>query len=374
MENSKRQFLTDSSKVLLFLGAGSSAPFGRQTFSTFKTLFTEDNLGRDVKSYLDKIILSMDLAGKRSDIEGILWQLQNYLDVEKTALSDSLFGDVLYSKTVQISRLNSFFEKVRTTKAAIQRIKTSHYGHFSEQKRNAIEGKLKSQYDFYKKIAALNDDNLHIVTTNYDMALEEMWVAKRLEDPEMDLVTGIGGDFLNKGYGTWDPSVYDMIPDKGRCGWHLYRLHGCTHWFFGQGSMCYSRKKPANPFDIPCIMDPGTTFNIGDEPFRTAFNKFELLLKECKLCVFIGFSFHDKDVLEILLHVSTTRSKPLHILTVNKNPGIDAAFLRKTLRGVAKPCPMNYDHESLKIDSFTGPIENKEAQTKILYRIRRNLP
>ncbi|MDI6603342.1 MAG: hypothetical protein QME57_04555 [Patescibacteria group bacterium] len=209
MENSKAQFLINSSKVILFLGAGSSAPFGRQTFVTFKTLFTEDNLGRDIKPFLDKIISSMELVGKRVDIEGILWQLENYLDAEKTMLSDSLFSDYSSNKTIQRNRLTAFFEKIRITKIAIERLKTSHYGHFTEQKRNEIKEKLNSQYDFYKEIAKFNEGNLHIVTTNYDMAFEEMWIEKGLKEPEISLVTGIKGDFLRKGHGVWNSSMYE---------------------------------------------------------------------------------------------------------------------------------------------------------------------
>jgi len=308
----------------------------------------------------------MELVGRRVDIEGILWQLENYLDTEKPMLSDSLFRDYAYSKTIQISRLNSFFEKVRITKAAIERLKTSHYGHFGEQEKNAIKEKLNDQYNFYKRIAGFNEGHLHIVTTNYDMAFEEMWIEKGPRDPEISLVTGIEGDFLRKGHGTWNPSIYDKIPDKGKSRWYIYRLHGCTHWFFGQESIYYSRKSPDNPFDIPCIMDPGSRFNIGDEPFRTAFNKFEILLKECSLCIFIGFSFHDKDVIEMLLYVSTTKSKPLHILIVNKDPDMDIEFMRKRLKEVANPRPMNYDYKRLQIDSFEGSIDDKNTQTEIL--------
>ncbi|MDI6603341.1 MAG: hypothetical protein QME57_04550 [Patescibacteria group bacterium] len=116
-------------------------------------------------------------------------------------------------------------------------------------------------------------------------------------------------------------------------------------------------------------MDPGSRFNIGDEPFRTAFNKFEILLKECSLCAFIGFSFHDKDVIEMLLYVSTTKSKPLHILIVNKDSDINKEFVRKRLEEVAKLRPMNYNYEKLQIDFFEGFIEDKNTQTKIIDRI-----
>lgn len=316
MQNNKRQFIVNSSKVLLFLGAGASAPFGRQTFVTFKTLFTEDNLGRDIKSFLDKIILSMELVGQRVDIEGILWKLDNYLDAERLMLSDNLFSEYFYSQTIQISRLNSFYEKIRSTKAAIEKLKTFHYGYSEERKRNSIKEKLIDQYDFYKEIATtFNGGDLHIVTTNYDMALEEIFIEKGPKDPEISLATGIEGDFLSKGFGTWNPSMYDVIPDGGKSIWYIYRLHGCTQWFFGKESIYYSKMQPDNPFDRPCIMDPGSRFNPGDEPFRTAFNKFQILLKECNLCIFVGFSFHDKDVLELLLLCQHDKGKAIIYLS-----------------------------------------------------------
>lgn len=49
-------------------------------------------------------------------------------------------------------------------------------------------------------------------------------------------------------------------------------------------------------------------------------------------------------------------------------------FVKKALKGVANPRPMNHDYERLQLDSIVGSIDDKNKQVEILKRISNIVP
>jgi NAD-dependent SIR2 family protein deacetylase len=371
VKQSLNKFLKDSSKVIVFTGAGASAHFDLETFGTFKTLFTEEKIEeREIKELIDKIIFSMEIVGVRVDIEGILRRIETYLETQKLMVSDSLFGKYSYDETIQISKTKSFFKKIDNVKKCIDKLKLEEYGHFSSKKKRVFQNQLVDTFKFYKKISDFNNRNLHIFTTNYDMTFEEMWIQKKNQKIDIKLINGIDGDIFKNKVGEWKSKIYNVLPGKKNYCWYLYRLHGCTHWYYELSSILYKKQLPKDIFLKSCIMDPGTKFNFGEEPFKTAYEKFELLLKMCKICIIIGFSFNDKDILEMLLQSSKLRNDPLVIIVIDINPMYDINYIERKFDEVNVIKPNDYTNRNITIEIIEGSIENIETQKKLFIKIK----
>lgn len=64
-------------------------------------------------------------------------------------------------------------------------------------------------------------------------------------------------------------------------------------------------------------MFPGREIYRGNDPHARGFRQFHRALSSYKVILFIGFSFRDDDVLQILLSVNAQRKIPIKIVTVN---------------------------------------------------------
>jgi hypothetical protein len=136
---------------------------------------------------------------------------------------------------------------------------------------------------------------------------------------QVTLTNGISG--RTQELATWKYQEYTS-EKHGECLLRLYRLHGCTCWFYhGQGDdgvYFHRRDATHQPGDRLCAMYPGRETLKGIGPHGHSYRRFYQQLQVCDLVVFIGFSFRDDDVMHVLLKALAERAGALKILVVDR--------------------------------------------------------
>lgn len=65
------------------------------------------------------------------------------------------------------------------------------------------------------------------------------------------------------------------------------------------------------------MLIPGPEVDYKRDPHAFGFGAFQELLLSCRAVVFIGFSFHDDDVVHMLLSTNARRTRPLRLIVVD---------------------------------------------------------
>jgi len=325
-----------SSKISLFLGAGSSVFAGYRTFQTFPELMFKNKLreqeglnalDEDTKKLLKNIGMFLNNIDRPQTHDNFMWVLDRYNNLSENFRLDSELKSRFISNTVQQSDFGIFDSIVRNAKLEMIRTTVNHYSRNSVSLAKAshknLYNTMKTVTEFYLKLAKINNQHdlfLPIFTTNYDLLLEDMFDEFKLEltDNKYLLVNGFYGSPKDEEH--WDFECYDC-PDFKQKYIHLYRIHGCASWFwhgFGDPKIYFNRASMLKEtFEKVCAMFPGNEIYKGNNPHHCGFMKFFEILQRTSLLIFIGFSFRDDDVIHLTLSANYYRKKPLNILVVD---------------------------------------------------------
>jgi len=324
---------TESLDTLLFLGAGASQFAGYHTFQRFGELITDPvvRLKEGLPHQSDetpRLIESLNQAlrdmHRPTTHDNYLWLLTDYHTF--CGKFDTHIG--LQDRFPRIrDEIHAFDSTIVTV---INDLTQTTYCHYSRQRDlGPIGQEVRS---LYEELALLNSNTepfLPVFTTNYDLLLEDMFNDKHNSSVAVPLITGIPSRTRKKG--KWRPRLYK------RGGVHLYRLHGCVAWFRASEDQSQNTVAFARPDSLDgdmlnrlCVMFPGRELQIGNDPHGYAFRHLYACLLCCKKAVFIGFSFRDDDVMQILLAANATREKPLQMRIID--PSIGRNEVRENLQ------------------------------------------
>lgn len=293
----------------LFIGAGASQPFGFPTTKDFiktsNNRFMRVDLYKDIYEFHDRI-------SKTVDIELILWDLRSFTDTfTKFSHSDSFnkwfFVD---SERLFYRAHNGSMQKFRETVAS-----------FKDEAEKLANDINKLVYDTYwsendKDSKAIKiyqmlvdelgiDSSCNIFTTNYDLVIEKAFM-----DKEPDVFTD-GFDYV-RGNVYWSKKHYK----DGRL--KLFKLHGSINWKRQPNGDIF--RVPVHDFtrhDDHVIIYPGFKGVPKTAPFTFMHDTLAESLKASRACIFIGFSFRDDYINELIHEVIKKWNPTLQLVLWN---------------------------------------------------------
>jgi hypothetical protein len=330
--------------TILFLGAGASQFAGYQTFRRFGALITDPlvhfqeklpELAAETAPLIASIHQALIAMKRPTTHDNYLWLLTDYHNFcqkfnTHTGLQDRFpkIKDELHS-----------FDSATVT--VINDLTQTTYCHYSRKREKELAVAGDEVRSLYEDLAARNNRTkpiLPVFTTNYDLLMEDLFNATRNSPEQVQFSNGIPG-ITRKG-GRWSPKFYE---DNGI---HLYRLHGCVGWFnesddLSSTPVVFNRPErlDGDALNKLCVMFPGRELQIGKDPHGYGFRLLYSHLLHCRRILFIGFSFRDDDVMQILLAANAARQKPLEIFAVD--PSADSQEMLKSLGGASLRSPFH---------------------------------
>ncbi|MFC1507581.1 SIR2 family protein [Thermoproteota archaeon] len=297
--------------VVLFLGAGASAPFGYPVMSELNNLLLNsitDNEG--------DLLYHFYLNGNR-DAETVIQSIQTLENIEQRGL-DKLFNYVTYQG--RKNQIGAEFKKFIIICKDLHR---------------SIEAKIFDTYQFNPNISSIfplyqqlftiikehqknigSNDPLEVYTTNYDRIIEEFSYASE----NYSIYDGFEYDSKQQRH-FWNPEFSaGKLTKELQTVINLYKLHGSLNWKKTDHGI---ERVTLEIKNVPRIRDlliyPGSKSPPEEEPFRTLYEKFENQMKQKnkQSLLVIGFSFRDPYINKIIRDF--IRSENGKLIVVSKN-------------------------------------------------------
>jgi hypothetical protein len=310
--------------VILFLGAGASASLGKPLMSEF--LKSIEVASADPQA---SELIAVVRRARGDDLEGVMEDLQELsrLGYIRSFVSETLDKDAMaiawsarhgpegpaptgsqpdITKTFPISQ--------SLVKRALLRVREGiirEYGNVPEERLHVLYDPL-----FAKLFYAIRRHCLPIFTTNYDLAIEQY--CDTAPSPTINFVRGFRQRPILKRL-TWSRKVFDeYVPTQER-NIVLFKLHGSADWVTEKESKEISITPPVHHTDMRyenTVIYPATRKVAIEEPYSTAYDYFQRCCEHAKLCVAIGYSFRDYDMLTRLRSAARLNSD-LNVLLIS---------------------------------------------------------
>ena len=273
--------------VVIFLGAGASAPFGYPTMDGLQS-----QLMNRVEDTERDLLVGLPSLGGNKDVEVVL----QHLDAIE-GLTDRGLGEIFEKSWVEFSVLGKkqtmgFPELIKLCRSLRETIQDTIFDVYQFRPKSAENFQLYGQ--FFSTLASITRAReLHVYTTNYDRIIEEFGV----RNDGYQVVDGFQHDEKTGRY-LWKPSSFDSpLPDVGR-PLKLFKLHGSLTWKSGENGIErvapeIRLKQPTTILKKDILVYPGSKEPPEQEPFRTLYERFETQMKETDRCLVVGFSFRD---------------------------------------------------------------------------------
>lgn len=280
--------------LVLFLGAGASAPLGMKTTVGFwEWLKSKPELGDMYSAFLavEHYIQPSKEVGK-TDVEAVLDFLEDLVRAGKLLLK--LSSDAL---TRVFTRGATEIVKVDEYEKIYNQIKDLVISHYSE-----IDPK--KAFELYHPLLELAiHQPLPIFTTNYDLAIEKAYELS--STPSYDLSVAPfslidGFDRTRRTIGKWARSAYEDYEPIG-ADVILFKLHGSVDWVrTPSGAIQRVESQKRDPGGMPTVIAYPSQLKreIHEEPYRTNYDYLIACLLHAKVCAVIGFSFRDQEIVE----------------------------------------------------------------------------
>ena len=314
-------------KVLIFTGAGASAPLGLPTTVEFNneifespkkiTSLTQQYLGEKHGSDIERLLSTLEEFGNSSGLTGFL--IENLPPFNITYNNNN--NNIGSSSTNTHQHINKHVTGLQNdTKSEVKRIKSIVYRklqHFDKDK----------AYDLYKNLITeikkeFNNCSICYSTANYDLTLDSALDNERDFTAETGIIDANYG-FINKR----GRSLYNSNTDYDWPSDHIeyLKVHGSLDWHpaatNGECVKSGSSVNPENPDDM-VILYPGFKGIPSKEPFISLHNKLEERLKSSDIVIVIGFAFRDPYINSIFENAIKQTPNKKYIL-INPTPAQD---------------------------------------------------
>jgi len=322
-------------KIMVFLGAGASRPFGIPTMTEMAEEF-EQKLHHDDSPHLEFFnrVKSRLQDYQCFDIEAFITVFQGicgFDDVSSRALAHpsvhyflaercgGIADTLKYEKGLAkrdctvaeqlLGQLKGFIADSCDIKKQSFDIYTEFFSQVMHEYYN-LRGALEGQ-------SPKKSVNCEIFTTNYDRVTEAYCHRMGLEyECGED-----SGQLLKIDYSN------DILFNHNTYAFKIYKLHGSINWYQNEsGRLCWLTE-PARIGKLTSLGDHITnelliypafekyTFR---EPFYALFHYLKSRLVECEKCYVVGYSFRDEDILSLFLDSMQLNSK-LRIYLIDPN-------------------------------------------------------
>ena len=350
--------------LVLFLGAGASAPLGMKTTVGFwEWLKSKPELGDMYSAFLavEHYIQPSKEVGK-TDVEAVLDFLGDLVRAGKLLLklSSDALTRVFTRGATEIVKVDEY-EKIYDQ---IKDLVISHYSEIDSQK----------AFELYRPFLELPIlQPLPVFTTNYDLAWEKAYdltstPSYELSSAPFTLTDGfrrqrlttpewLSSEYANyKPYEDYKPTGADVI---------LFKLHGSVDWVRtskGAIQRFESGKRDPGGMKTEIAYPSRLKREIHEEPYRTNYDYLLACLLHAKVCAVIGFSFRDQEIVEEFRQAMEL-NKMLKLVLIDPNAEAIASHLENKLGFKPRAKLINGE--------FT--IQNAQSLTDMIARARDEL-
>ena len=283
------------SPVALFTGAGASKPLGMPTMLEFKNNLA-DVLTNDKKVLWQTILESSAKSFKKNtddiDIEYVL----TYIDYCENSYSmSSLLWEQIYGEQFGTPTI----EEIHEFRQALWSIRNNILDEICAVYVSPQPSKVIACFATLFKMLNMTSgqQSTNVFTTNYDLTFE---VLAEVRPKDFELVDGFINDVFCNTYVPQYNSEHSIV---------LWKLHGSTSWvgnlpnpnFLKVGPGKYIRSDERTIIIYP-TKNKAESQNLSTSPFTQAYGGLGSLLNlidTVKVLLVIGYSFGDKEVVEI---------------------------------------------------------------------------
>jgi hypothetical protein len=272
--------------VLIFLGAGASAPFD---FPVMDGL--ENELLKRLKEKERELYLWLPAVNGKKDAEVVLQHIATIKTLSQRKLNLVFEKQLILSPYKSLNGL-SFSKFVELCSSLEETIKDTIFDVYQFRPRCASKFHLYANlFSIISQIAKVREHSVY--TTNYDGIIEKFCEGR----DDFQIRDGYEYDSKTR-RNLWRPRSFDapfrndVIPIK------LFKLHGSLDWKDGEYgpekvSPEIRLKQATTVLKKDLLIYPGSKDPPEQEPFRTIYERFETQMKETDRCLVIGFSFRD---------------------------------------------------------------------------------
>lgn len=288
--------------ILVFAGAGASTAVNPEKYATTVEFFqrlpenvTGNKLFRFAVTYLREHEGMKDTI----DIEQVLWVMNDLRGFASDAANPSTVTG-WFMQNNRLGEIANLGGDVRATidisKRAIEvidslssLINTHVYALYGD---SPTEAELETNWMPFLMGLMGYSQRLEIVTTNYDIVLEQ--VISLIKAP---VHTGRSMTV----YSTLNTSIWDIqnLNEESTSGL-LTKLHGSVDWDREGGQVFVGNPTFKGKHERHAIIYPGFKGTPNDELFKKLHDYFQKTLSLADIIIFIGFAFRDKYINEIL--------------------------------------------------------------------------
>jgi len=330
--------------LILFLGAGASAPLGKMTTLQFLEWLKSQELR--IPAFVNAAEQHLRGQGKyndKLDVEAILDFIEDLVNSgelfhhyggedllrerDKLARQIDEFRGALNQPKISFAKPVPAIYNRQENEVLLQHIKdlvVSHYSEIDSQKAFELYSPL------FESILLIRP--LSVFTTNYDLSWEKTYELTSTESYQLHhapftLIDGFRRHrvatphWLKSEYHDYSPSGADII---------LFKLHGSVDWVrtpTGAIQRVESQRRDPGGMKTIIIYPSQRKWEIHEEPFRTNYNYLLACLLHAKLCAVIGFSFRDQEIVEEFRQ-ALQLNKALELMIIDPNAEIIKARLK----------------------------------------------
>ena len=301
MSNAKKR------EIILFLGAGASAPFGYPTTQKFL-----DGLKTELGDSVEGILLSNILKVPHvKDVEHVLETLKALQVFKEHPIKEFVST---FQTSIDLPMMSgNLSEQLKTVDSLEDKIQSDIYRQY-EFLPNTIDAVTDAYEPLLEMISALRGDNeIPIFTTNYGRVIEEFCHRNGLICVDGFKINPQSDEF------EWNVKEFERTSKNTRIV-KLFKLHGSLNWRrchdfaavkigseertrgtrrFKENLLVYPTEKLTN--EVERIVLPEK------EPFGVLHVMFKRRFSESEVAVFIGFNFRDEYLNEMITSQSGKR-------------------------------------------------------------------
>ena len=278
--------------ILLFAGAGASYAINKEKYPTTEEFWKL--LSDEIKNSLNNALhgkineaMSEIFSDDKLDIEkvlGVIYEFINQLSpgIDQSMISTPFISTYIPGKTEK----EKYLSELSKIESSIYR--KMHYTYIQEPTEKDIE-----IWDFLIK-NLLDKVEIELFTTNYDTVLEKV-IYKNGDRFSYKTDDGTGSIL--------DLSVFGSTKKENR----FIKLHGSMDWYFKnkRGKIGIGFDDYIEDRNKRAILYPGDKIGSkkGNEVFREMLDHLRISCQSCSLAVFIGFSFMDDHINQMLKYI-----------------------------------------------------------------------
>ena len=280
--------------ILVFAGAGASYAINSDKYPTTVEFFSrlDESINEKIQKLLSpkfKFIINKERKGlieesqlhEKIDIEDILWLISKVKEDYRNIFSNEIFKEIV--ETINRESISFMEEQHKELSSLEEKIYENVFRFYTSI---PSEDEL-DPWTFLFFALSGYEKPIELFTTNYDIVLDGMskYVSVGFENG-LEPNNHINNFILNKSY----------LSKENKNGIRLIKLHGSAKWIRQGEEIINDTGNVKNGV----VLYPGFKGFLEESPFKEFYQHLSDMCKKAEYAIFIGFSFRDPEINNIL--------------------------------------------------------------------------